>query len=260
MDMPKSGARVWRTTTLKLALGAILASIASTASPPTRAQWIVADPAQISNSLIEYGQTAARWGQTLKQWSDEFAFWQEQLVKIQSLNFQLFTVQQQFPKLPADFGVKENCPGASGGGVTGDITSGLRNLFGSITNDITTQQQNVCVMIELTKNQKYEGTRKYLQEIGAQGNALQQLANMRIFQIMQSPGKLSSYTADTTKYAADMTHAREVWQTNQAQLDMQIAMLERRQSVLSRQAINGQEPTTLGTLVNMAALKAALTK
>jgi len=258
MDIPAPTRRRWLVPAARLALAISIASIGATFTTPTRAQWIVNDPAILSNDIIEFGQDLAHWGETAQHYLKQVSFWQEQLVKIKSLNFKLFSIQQQFPKLPDDFGVKEACPGAAGG-ITGDITTALSNFTGSLTGDVTTQQQDICVLIELTKNRKYESTRLYLQQIGAQASALEQLTALRLTKVLQSPGKLSSYEADTGKYTADMMQAREVWKTNQEQLDAQIGMLERRQSVLARQALKG-EPTTLGTLINMGALKAALTK
>jgi hypothetical protein len=256
MDITTAKKRPWlqRARNVTLAIGITLA--AGTYTTPTRAQWIVADPTQIANSLVEYGKDLERWYATAEQFTKTISFWQEQLVKIQSLQFTLFQMQQQFPKLPADFGVAESCPGASI--FSGDITSALANFASSqlTGGDITTQQRDVCVLLQMTKNQKYEATRLYLDQIGAQATSLQKLAIMRITQIAESPGKLSSYAADTGKYTADMMQARETWQTNEQQLDAQIGMLERRQQVLSRKAINGSNDI-IGNLVNMAALKAA---
>jgi hypothetical protein len=258
MDINISKKRPWllRACKVTLAIGVTLA--AGSYTEPTRAQWIVEDPLQIGNSLVEYGKDLERWVETAQQYTKTIAFWQEQLVKIQSLQFSLFQMQQQFPKLPPDYGVAQKCPGASI--LSGDITSALTNFASSQltggSGDVTTQQRNVCVLIEMTKNQKYEATRLYLARIGDQASALQQLANLRITEVLQSPGKLSSYSADTGKYTADMVQARETWQTNLQQLDAQIGMLERQQEVLTRQALDGT-PSILGNLVNMAALKAA---
>lgn len=256
MDTKTSKNRPWLRNTCKIAIAIGMTVAAGSYTEPTRAQWVVMDPTQITNSLMEYGETLMRWEKTFTHMQETVSFWQEQLVKIQSLQFSLFQVQQNFPKLPDDFGVAQNCPG--GTAFSGDITSALSNFTGQLTGgNVTTQQRDVCVLIQMTKNQKYEATRLYLQQIGAQTSALQQLANLRLIQVLQSPGKLSSYQADTTKFTADMAQARDSWKTNEEQLDAQIEMLERRQAVLSRQAIDGDPNNLIGTLVNMAALKAA---
>lgn len=261
MDTKHLNNRTWISKACKIALATAITVAAGSYTAPTRAQWIVEDPLQIGNSLVEYGKDLERWGETYAHIQATVSFWQEQLVKIQSLQFALYQMQQQFPKLPPGFGVAERCPGASI--LSGDITSALTNFASSqITGgdadsgDVTTKQRNACVLIELTKNQKYEATRLYLERIGAQAGALQQLAKLRLTEVLQSPGKLSSYSADTGKYTADMMQARETWQTNMQQLDAQISMLERKQSVYAKQAIDGTNDI-LGNLVNMVALKAA---
>lgn len=256
MDKKTSKNRPWLRSVGKTLLAVSITLAAGSYVQPTRAQWVVIDPTQIGNSLIEYGKDLDRWIETAKHYTDTVSFWQEQLVKIQSLQFSLFQIQQQFPKLPPDFGVAQACPGASG--FSGDITSALSNFAGKLTGgDVTSQQRDVCVLIEMTKNQKYEATRLYLERLGTQTSSLQKLAQLRITEVLQSPGKLQSYQADTGKYTADMAQAREMWRTNVEQLDAQIEMLQRRQAVLSRQALDGDPNNTIGTLVNMAALKAA---
>lgn len=259
MDIDTSKKRPWlrRACNVTLAIVATLAAGSYTA--PTHAQWIVNDPLVSGNDLIEYGKDLERWTETWNHIQATVSFWQEQLVKIQSLQFKLFQMQQQFPKLPDDYGVAASCPGASL--FSGDITSALANFASSqlTGGNVTTQQRDVCVLLQMTKNKKYEATRLYLQQIDAQADSLQQLAMLRLTQVLESPGKLSSYSADTEKYTADMMQAREAWQTNEQQLDAQIGMLERRQQVLSRQAMNGTGADIIGNLVNMAALKAAFT-
>ncbi|HVI55561.1 MAG TPA: hypothetical protein VM621_10985 [Luteibacter sp.] len=256
MDIDISKKRPWlrRAFITTVAVGATLA--AGSFTTPVHAQWIVNDPLVAGNDLVEFGKDLERWGETYSHIQATVAFWQQQLVQIQSLQFKLFQMKQQFPKLPDDYGVAANCPGASL--FSGDITSALANFASSqlTGGDVTTQQRDVCVLLQMTKNQKYEATRLYLQQLDAQTSSLAQLALLRVTQVSESPGKLSSYAADTGKYTADMMQARETWQSNEQQLDAQIGMLERRQQVLSRQAINGSNDI-LGNLVNMAALKAA---
>jgi flagellar basal body rod protein FlgC len=257
MDINTSKKRPWLRSVRTIALAIGIALAAGSYTTPTHAQWIVADPTQIANAIVEYGKDLDRWMATAEQYTKTINFWQEQLVKIESMQFSLFQMQQQFPKLPDDYGVAESCPGASM--FSGDITTALANFASSQLSDgdVTTQQRDVCVLLQMTKNQKYEATRLYLKQIDDQATSLQRLALMRVTQIAQSPGKLSSYSADTGKYTADMMQAREAWQTNEQQLDAQVSMLERRQQVLSRKAINGTANDIIGNLVNMAALKTA---
>lgn len=255
MDINTPKQRSWMLRACKITLAICVILGGGTYTEPTRAQWITEDPLAIGNSLIEYGKELERWYATADQYAKTLAFWNEQLVQIKSLQFKLFTIEQQFPELPADYGVKEACPGATGG-VVGEISSALKGLTDISNQDVTAQQQNVCVLIEMTQNKKYESTRLYLLQLDAQTTALNALAQLRVLKVLESPGKLSSYQADTGKYTADMMQARETWKTNQEQLDAQIDMLKRRQTILARQALDG-DPTTLGTIVNMISLKAA---
>lgn len=241
-----------------------LAIAITTHVPSVKAQWVVTDPALFQNSVVHHAQTVAQWGETATRWVETAKhyveivnFWQEQLVKIKSLQFSLFKMKQSFPKISEDFGVEQACPGKSGSSTS--ITKALTDLAGSLTGgSVTTRQHEVCVMIQKTLNRKYEATRLYLEQIEVQASALEQLARLRLTKVGASPGKLASYGADTSKYAADMAQARDTWMTHVEQLDAQLDMLRRRQGVLSREAIDGPPKTLLGTLVEMGALKAAL--
>lgn len=223
------------------------------------AQWVVNDPVQTGNAVLHYADMIERWIKTAKHYADTVAFWEQQLVKIKSLQFSLFTLKHSFPEIPDNYGVAQACPGAEPS--LTDITGVLGTLAGNLTSkDITSQQREVCVVIQKTLNRKYSATREYLERIDTQASALRKLADLRLKEVQKSPGALSSYSADTNKFTADMTQARDTWKTNMEQLDAQLDMLRRRQSVLSRQAIDGPPKTLLGTLVEMGALRAALSR
>lgn len=243
--------------TIGLSLTALLIASTATYSTRTSAQWAVTDVVQTQNAVLYYADMLKRWGETAQHYASTLEFWQQQLIKIKSLQFSLFTMKQSFPKIPDDYGVAQACPG--GTSTLTDITGALGSLTGNLAGkDITSQQREVCVLIQRTLNRKYSATRLYLERIDAQASALRKLADLRLHDVQKSPGALSSYSADTSKYAADMAQARDAWKTNMEQLDAQLDMLKRRQSVLSRQAIDGPPKTLVGTLVEMAALKVAL--
>ncbi|GAA0909105.1 hypothetical protein GCM10009552_19330 [Rothia nasimurium] len=222
---------------------------------PTKAQWIVNDPLSMGKSIEEFLEQAKRWGETAKHYTDQVAFWQNNLIKLQSLQYDLLRTQQQFQKVDDNFGVAEKCPGASL--MQGDITSALTSVLGKLSGDYKSQQDMVCVLIARTYNQRYNNTVDYLQQVSTQTGFLSQLAQMRLTSVGDSPGKLQALQDDTARFNVNVQQARDSWKTTDEQLTAQITALEDKQKTLSRIVLKGA-PSPLGTVVNAGILKAAL--
>lgn len=231
-------------------------------SEPTQAQWFTQDNSAILKAVKEYAEQAKRWTDTaiqykavLDHYTAQVAFWQEQLVKLQSMNFQLFALQNQFKRIPDDYGMTDECPGVSGG-LSGDITTALQSFLPNMGGDVVKQQKQLCQLIVMSKNAKYNMTVDYLQFIAAASKDLAGIQEDRLSKVAQSPGNLASVAEAAGRYGQNLDTARQNWESSMAQQDTQIKMLQQMQSILARRAMNGQ-PSPLGTLVNVAAMKAA---
>ncbi|KJV26031.1 hypothetical protein [Luteibacter yeojuensis] len=224
---------------------------------PSRAQWIVEDPVAIAKSVEEYANQLQRWLETAQHYRDQVQFWQDNLTALQSLQFDLLRTQQQFKKVSDDFGVTEACPGASTSLLSGDITSALTSVVGNLTGDIASQQNAVCVMIRRTKNQRYNNTVDYLNQVTKQTDTLSKLASMRLNLVGTSPGKTQALQEDTGRFSVNVAQARDSWKTTDEQLAAQIAALQDKQGMLGRQMMNGKTEV-LGTVINAAILETAL--
>jgi hypothetical protein len=231
-------------------------------SQPTQAQWLVQDNTSILKAVKEYAEQAKRWAQTMQQYqatvqhyAAQVQFWQQQLIKLQSLSFESFALQNQFQKIPDDYGINDECPGVSGG-LAGDITSALQSFIPNMGGDVVKQQRQLCQLIVMTKNRKYNKTVDYLQSVATATKDLAHIGDDRATAVGEDPGKLAAIVDDTNRYSANLDTAKQTWETDMQQSDAQIQMLQQIQSNLSRRAMNGQ-PSPLGTLVNVAAMKAA---
>jgi len=222
---------------------------------PTKAQWWTQDNQSIWKQAIEFGKEAQRWGQTWQHFQDQVAFWQDNLVTLQNLQYELLRTKAQFKRLPANFGVAEDCPGAAP--LDGDITSALSTAFGELTQDIATQQNAICVMIRQTKTQRFNNTVDYLNQLENQTSTLAKLANLRLGSVGTSPGKMAGLQDQTARFNVDVQQARDSWKTTDEQLEAQIHALEDKQDILAKVALNGKQ-TVLGTVVNAATLEIAL--
>lgn len=239
--------------------------VAATAvrAPEARAQWIVSDPGVLGNAIIEYAEQAKRWVETAQHYKDtiqhyagQVAFWKEQLVQLKGLELKLFKLENQFRTIPEGDGVAETCPGAASG--IGDITSVLQSLIPDMNGDIVKQQAQVCEAIVRTKNRKYNMTVRYFKFLSSSTKQLEEVHSDRLSKVSQSMANLSSILTDTERYSSNIETARKQWETDVAQQDSVIAMLQHRQALLARRAMYGKPQDALGTLVNTVVLRAAL--
>ncbi|MFC4765251.1 hypothetical protein [Dyella koreensis] len=247
-----------------LIAGLMLACSLFTGSGQAQLGVIVNDPESMGKAIAEYAEQAKRWIDTVQQYkatidhyTAQVAFWQEQLVKLQSLNFTLFTMQNQFKKIPADYGVKDACPGVTGG-LAGDITTALQSFLPNMGGDVVKQQRDLCQLIVLTKNQKYNDTVDYLQSTAQESDRFYQIQAQRM-STAKSPGDLEANSNELSQFQGRIVKNQADWSSKMTTLDTQIQMLQQMQGILSRRAMNGS-PSPLGTLVNTAAMKAAFSQ
>ena len=247
-----------------LVAGLMLACTLFAGSGQAQVGVIVNDPESMGKAIAEYAEQAKRWADTVAQYkatidhyTAQVAFWQEQLVKLQSLNFSLFTLQNQFKKIPDDYGMRDACPGVTGG-LAGDITTALQSFLPNMGGDVVKQQRDLCQLIVLTKNQKYNDTVDYLQAVAEESNHFYVIQAQRM-KTAKSPGDLSANDNELSQFQSRVTQAQAAWSSKMTTLDTQIQMLQQLQGVLSRRAMNGS-PSPLGTLINTVALKAAFSQ
>jgi hypothetical protein len=243
---------------LALSLGVAIGLVGTKA----RAQWIVEDPTAIANAVQNYADQTQRWAQTAQQYdavlqhyAAQAQFWQQQLIQLQQLNFTLFTLQNNFQKIADDYGVQDACPGVTGS-LTGDITAALQSFLPNMGGDVVKQQQQLCQLIQMTKNKKYNDTVGYLQQVATAGNELLTI-EMQRYNLSKNPGDLQANQNEAALFQSRLNDAKDTWKSNMTQDDAQIDMLMQMQSILSRRAMGGS-PNIMGTVVNAAVLAGAL--
>jgi hypothetical protein len=246
------------TSILKACFAAALTLGIGSYSGPSQAQWWTQDNSAIIKAVKEYAEQARRWSDTLKQYQGEVAFWENMSVKLQGLTFESFTLQNQFKTIPADYGMADECPGVTGG-LAGDITSALSSFVPDMGGDVIKQQRTICQLIVQTKNHKYNATVAYLTSLGQAIKDLKAIADRRANEVGKDNGNLQAVANDAENYNTSVNTAEKTWRTEMTQSDAQIQMLMQIQSNLARRAMNGQ-PSPLGTLVNVAAMKVAFGK
>ena len=240
---------------------------------------IVHDPLSLAQAIEQWAKEAEQWAKQQAQWMKEnaqwlqtiehyrevvshyaaqAAFWQEQLVKLKGLNFELFTLEHKFERVADDYGVRDACPGANQS-LVGEITSALKTITLDMSKDVVQQQRDLCKLIVMTKNNKYNQTVDYLHAVAKASTDFTKIQDERLEKVGQSPANLESNSNAVARYQVALVNAREHWETNMKQCDAQIEMLTHKQANLSRRALHGN-PSVLGTIINAATLKAALSQ
>ncbi|UPG95816.1 hypothetical protein [Luteibacter aegosomatissinici] len=252
-----------RSYALKACLTAALTVTCSLHTDTAKAGMPVIDYTAISQAainfqkeLLQWGKTLAHYGQVMQHYTEQAAFWQQQLNKLQSLDLDLFQLEQNFTTIDQNYGVDIMCPGASSS-IIDKVTSSLTSLVNP-NSDVLGQQKTICANIVRTENRKYNDTVLYLQSLRKQTDNFLQITAMRLTQIGNSPGNTEGLTQETERYSANMELAKTKWESSMQQYDIQLNLLKQQQTVLARRALNGQD-SVWGQVVNTVALKIALT-
>lgn len=220
-------------------------------------QWAQQEAQRVKEDA-QWIQTAEHYREVMNHYAAQVAFWEQQLIKLQGFNFELFALQHQFTHIADDYGVQDACPGASQS-LAGEITSALQHITPDMGKDIIQQQRDLCKLIVMTKNKKYNETVDYLHAVAKASTDFTTIQQRRLNEVKESKGALDSNGNDIARYQGALQNARDQWETNMKQCDAQIGMLQQVQANLSRRAIHGT-PSVLGTIVNAATLKAALSQ
>lgn len=241
---------------------AVLASalaIAAMAPTSARAQWAVAEVGgalmqhimtQV-NTYTQTGQDYAEYAEQAKRWYDTYTHYQQQLVRVQGMvNSFSRPPSKRLTEVPEDYLVADRCGGAF------SLSGALHNMMPTRSGDFIAQQRSICQQLQVTKNQQFNETVKFLNSsVPEMERDMRTLLSRR--NSSNSNGNVDAATADATRIHAKLNSEIESFKASMQGYDHHIANLNRAQSQLAEMALKG-ERNPLGTLVKTSALKAAL--
>lgn len=241
----------------------IWATLASQMTPSVAQAMIpTTDWMHIGVQANEFIQQAVRHAGELQQWAAQIEqmqkqknHWKTLAIMIPAMKLNVFSIKNEFKEIDEDFGVKASC-GSSATGL-GDITGSLSNLISDPSKDIRAQQLQLCQTIIRTKNRQYNDTVKYMESLKTTTKELEELQSKQINEVDNSPGNLQAIAADIERLTSQITQAREHWQSNIQQNEMQIRALEQMQGTYTRKALQG-EKNDWGKAIRTISLQAAL--
>ncbi|UPG86397.1 hypothetical protein L2Y94_03285 [Luteibacter aegosomatis] len=238
-----------------------------TISEPARAGLPVWDYTSMVQKYEEYFEMVAEWQQTFEHYQnivghqvEQARHWKTQLNKLARLEFSLFEIRRTFSKTEDDQDVDIECPGRAPPQSVADLLNvALNKLVPDLKGGVLEQQHTLCVEIVRSRNAKYNDTVRYLDFMALKAREMAAIQAKLVAKVGESSGNTAGLTQQLSEYGKTVATARANWQASQQQFETYITRLLKRQSALSRRALNGA-PDAFGTIVNTVALKAALSK
>lgn len=241
-----------------------LALIAGVFAGGTHAQVLVTDSAaistteegfksQLAQTVEQYTKQGMQYAKQIEQFRQQILQYEQILTSIQSLvtGGITLTSEKLTPISDASKLIQQSCPGASGGGILGSMTSFLKSSF---ENSIIKNQQTICVQIVLVKIDKYNKTVKMVNDTQQFGQELQQITST--LSKMTTQGDSDRVTANTATHSEQLAWEMQDWQSQMEKEDAIISTLEQQQGILANMALNGHH-TILGNVVQAAAFAKA---
>lgn len=241
-----------------------LALIAAVFASSAQAQVLVTDTAaistseegfksQLAQSVEQYTKQGMQYAKQIEQYQQQILQYEQILTSIQSLATGGITLTSEklTPISDASNLIQQSCPGASGGGILGSMTSFVTSSF---DNSITKNQQDICVQIVLVKIDKYNKTVKVVNDTQRFGQELQQITTT--LSKMTTQGDSDRVTANTAAHSEQLAWEMQDWQSQMKKDDAIISTLEQQQGILAKMALNGHH-TILGNVVQAAAFAKA---
>lgn len=217
------------------------------------AQWVVTDPGNTLQAVMNQINTYMAKIQDATQYVKEVNHMRQQLTDISMIfdSFQLkFT--QDFKKKSLTDGMSDRC----GGGIGSIISDLMSSISLSGDEDIVQQQKMICQRIVMLENQKFNDQVDYLNAIMNQMQADIDQAK-RQARSSNTNGKEGTNLVMTHLSKSQQDANIEQAKARSEAFDEMIGALETQQKNLARIAMNGKS-SIVGTIANTLILKGAL--
>jgi len=208
---------------------------------------------QLAQTVEQYTKQGMQYAKQLEEYEKQVQQYEQILTSIQSLATGGITLTsgRLTPISDASNLIQQSCPGASGGGILGSMTSIVTSTFDS---SITKNQQNICVQIVLAQVDRYNKTVKMVNDTQQFGQELQQITAS--LSQMSTQGDSNRVSANTGTHSEQLAWEMQDWQSQMKKDDAIITTLQQQQGLLAKVALNGSN-TILGNVVQAGAFAAA---
>ena len=211
------------------------------------------------NTYIQRSQDRAAHGLESSHRLEELAHMSQQLAGLQSYMDRIMPMgltQVSLQERSLNYGVDTKCPGEGG---LSDFSIGTlwRKFTPKLEEEISEQQRQVCQLIQMAQNAKYNEIVRVMKNLETRSAEAQGLSIGRQG-VGTSEGMLATNSNDVSWFLANTTVDIQYSETAIRAYDNLIASLNADQELLARQGLNGKKPSVLGTVSQGVMLKSAL--
>ncbi|MGO1070841.1 hypothetical protein [Lysobacter sp. CA199] len=221
------------------------------------AQTVVNDPMNYAAKLRQIAKDAVEFGKTAQRWSDTANHYQQQLIRLQRLNFGQAQMTDTFPPRPADYGMREACPGQ--GGIKEPFAGAFKMAMPKLDGSVIDEQLNLCQRRVYAQNMKYNESVQMLRTLMARNKEFQQIEQQRDGTGSRQ-GDLAANDNEAQRFMLRTSMELDYWQARMRAYDDYIEALKWDQSRLANRALDGKKNSLIGNVIQAGVLAAALSK
>lgn len=222
------------------------------------AQVLVTNPplqsANHSDFLAQLEKTISQYEKQIQQYELQLQQYQQMLINIKNLGNQVPSFNNNLQHLDANAIALAQCGSAGGSSWFGSLVT---SVFAP-TSPYAQSQQQICQNIVVIQVQKYNETADMLNRMNQYAALARNTESDRNGVGQTNNGDLSSNTNQVERNSSELALEMSNWQARMKAYDAEIGALQDTQSILANAAMYARTPDLLGTSVQAAALKAAL--
>ena len=211
------------------------------------------------NTYVQRGQDRVAHGLESAHRVEELAHMAQQLAGLQSYMDRVMPMgltQVSMQERGLDYGVETKCPG-DGGLSDFSVNTLWRKFTPKLEEEISEQQRQVCQLIQMAQNAKYNEIVRVMKNLEARSAEAHGLSISRQG-VGSSEGKLATNSNDVSRFLANTTVDIQYSQTAIPAYENLIASLNADQELLARQGLNGKRSSVVGSVSQGVMLKSAL--
>lgn len=201
----------------------------------------------IGSDAVEYGEQVSRWRRQLQEF-------QRYIAKLQGFasNFNI-QPDTRMKKVDPKWGVAERC-----GTVSMLNPAELLRAFSlNPEGNILKQQRDICARIQIAKNEKYNYTVDFMEQVRPQLES--ELATLLARRnTSNEPGPINASNGDNSAMNNNIQLQFQTWEAQMKGYDAYIASMEDSNRVLAQSALKGKKGDLTREVVKTIALKQAL--
>lgn len=216
------------------------------------------DPGALAKLIAQLAKLKEQYEKQVQQYQLQLQQYEQMFINIKNLGNQVPNFNNQLQHLDANAITQAQC-GSGGGGGGSSWFGGLMVSVFAPTSPYAQSQHQICQNIVAIQVLQYNATADMLNRMNGYVGLANTTENLRSSVGKSNTGDLQGNTNQVVRYSGELDLEMSNWQARMKGYDAEISALQATQSILAKAAMSSRTPDLLGTSVQAAALKAALT-